>query len=316
MVDSTWPQHHCLHLMTDLFISYAWTSDTHREWVRLLASQLHLLGYDVKIDEQVDYGASLSGFMQEVTSAAHVLLIVDENYVLRADTMPESGVGIESRWISGVFSSKPSSWLSLVFVRNPSHKVPAWLSNHSPKGFDFNSTPEKNDFPGSVQIDQIWRWVEGLPACQGHTCLAEVRKRAARVERIDAQRNPANYANPALKGRVTFQHNDHGHFKVGNGEYEFQINFSGRSHNSVYVYNDSGLKAVGLITTSSYDPQTVDTFLTPGRVVEPMVGQSVVCMNSHGALCILTIEGVQTEVNAQTYVPPHVTFSYEVLLSD
>ena len=303
--------------MTNLFISYAWTSPAHREWVRLLASQLHLLGYDVKIDEQVDYGSSLSGFMQEVTSATHVLLIVDENYVLRADTMPNSGVGIENRWISGAFKNKPSTWLSLVFVQNSLLKVPAWLSSHSPKGFDFNSTPEKNVFPGSVQIDEIWRWVEGLPASKGHaTSLAEVRKRAARIERIDAQRDPANYASPALKGRVTFRHKDHGHFKVGNGEYEFKINFGGRSHNSVYVYIDSGLKAVGLITASSYDPLSVSTFLTPARTAEPIVGQSVVCMNSHGALCVLTIDEVQPEVNAQTYMSPHVTFSYEVLTAD
>jgi hypothetical protein len=166
--------------MTDLFISYAWTSPTHREWVRLLASQLHLLGYDVRIDEQIDYGSSLSGFMQEVTSATHVLLIVDENYVLRTDTMPESGVGIENRWLSGAFNSKPSSWLSIVFVRNPLLKAPAWLSNHTPKGFDFNSRPEVNVFPGSIQIDEIWRWVEGLPAYKGNsTSLAEVRKRAS-----------------------------------------------------------------------------------------------------------------------------------------
>lgn len=303
--------------MADLFISYAWTSPAHREWVRLLASQLHLLGYDVKIDERVDYGSSLSGFMQEVTSATHVLMIVDENYVLRADTMPDSGVGIENRWISGAFSSKPSTWLSLVFVQNSALKVPAWLSTHSPKGFDFNSTPEKNIFPGSVQIDEIWRWIEGLPASKDHaTSLAEVRKRAARIERINAQRDPANYACHALKGRVTFRHKDHSHFKVGNNEYEFKINFSGRSQNSVYVYIDSGLKAVGLITASSYDPLSVSTFLTPARTAEPIVGQSVVCMNSHGALCVLTIEEVQPEVNAQTYVSPHVTFSYEVLTAD
>lgn len=303
--------------MAELFISYAWTSPAHRQWVRLLASQLHLLGYDVKIDEQVDYGSSLSGFMQEVTNSTHVLLIVDENYVQRADTMPNSGVGIENNWISGAFNNKPSNWLSLVFVQNPLLKVPEWLSSHSPKGFDFNSTPEKNVFPGSVQIDEIWRWVEGLPASKGHaTSLAEVRKRAARIERIDAQRDPANYASPALKGRITFRHKDHGHFKVGSGEYEFKINFGGRSRNSVYVYIDSGLKAVGLITASSYDPHSVSTFLTPARTAEPIVGQSVVCMNIHGALCVVTIEEVQPEVNAQTYVSPHVTFSYEVLTAD
>ncbi len=303
--------------MADLFISYAWTSPVHREWVRLLASQLHLLGYDVKIDEQVDYGSSLSGFMQEVTSATHVLLIVDENYVLRADTMPNSGVGIENRWISGAFNNKPSTWLSLVFVQNSLLKVPAWLSTHSPKGFDFNSTPEKNVFPGSVQIDEIWRWVEGLPASKGHaTSLAEVRKRAARIERIDAQRDPGNYASPALKGRVTFRYDDHSHFKVGNGEYEFKIKFGGCTPNSVRVYNDYDLKAVGLITAPSYDPSSVSDFLRPGRTAEPIVGQSVVCLNNFGVQCVLTIDDVQPGVNAQTYVPPHVTFSYEVLTAD
>src|SRR5204863_78554 len=110
----------------DLFISYAWTSPQHREWVRLLASQLHLLGYAVKIDEAVDYGSSLSGFMQEVTGAAHVLMIVDENYVDRADNKPNSGVGIETRWINSVFERKLASWLSVVFVRNSEHKLPAW----------------------------------------------------------------------------------------------------------------------------------------------------------------------------------------------
>ena len=303
--------------MTDLFISYAWTSRSHREWVRLLASQLHLLGYDVKIDEQVNYGSSLSGFMQEVTDATHVLLIVDENYALRADTMPESGVGIENRWLSRAFNSKPPSWLSIIFVRNPSLKAPAWLSNRTPKGFDFNSRPEENVFPGSAQIDEIWRWLEGLPASKANaTSLAEVRARAARIERIDAQRDPANYASPALQGRVTFKHNEHSHFRVGHGEYEFKISFSSRSHDSVYVYIDNGLKAVGLITAASYDPLSVSSFLTPARTAEPIVGQSVVCMNINGALCVIFIEEVQEEVNSQTYVAPHVTFSYQVLIAD
>ncbi|WP_215762551.1 toll/interleukin-1 receptor domain-containing protein [Acetobacter sp. P1H12_c] len=303
--------------MADLFVSYAWTSPAHREWVRLLASQLHLLGYDVKIDEQVDYGSSLTGFMQEVTSATHVLLIVDENYVLRADTMPDSGVGIENMWISGAFNNKPPTWLSLVFVQNSSFKVPAWLKSHSPKGFDFNSTPEKNVFPGSVQIDEIWRWVEGLPASKDHaTSLAMVRKRAARIERIDAERDPANYASPALKGRVTFEYKKNGYYKIGNGEYEFKVTFSNCSGNSVYIYTDSGLKAIGLITASNYDPLSVEKFLTLSRTATPIVGQSVVCMNGHGALCVLTIDEVQPEVNASNFVPPHVTFSYEVLTAD
>ena len=77
-------------MKTDLFISYAWTSDVHREWVRLIASHLDLIGYTVKIDESVKYGSSLSGFMREVIETDHVLLIVDDNYVERANNKPNS----------------------------------------------------------------------------------------------------------------------------------------------------------------------------------------------------------------------------------
>ena len=301
----------------DLFISYAWTSPAHREWVRLLASQLHLIGYVVKIDEAVDYGSSLSGFMREVAEAAHVLLIVDENYVDRANNIPESGVGIETEWISGVFKDKPATWLSVVFVRNPKRKLPNWLIDHNPKGFDFNANPEKNEFPGAVQIDEIWRWIEGLPADKSHAVpLSLVRKRASRLESIDTRRDPAHYANPSLNGCVTFRHNDHAHYTVGHGEYEFKINFSGCSNNSVYVYTDSGLKAVGLITASNFDPSTVESFLTPGRTVTTVVGQKAILLNSHGVLCVITIDEVQREVNTTEYVPGHVTFTYEILEKD
>lgn len=302
-------------MSADLFISYAWTSPAHRDWVRLLASQLHLIGYAVKIDEAVDYGSSLHGFMREVTEAAHVLLIVDENYVDRANNKPESGVGIETKWISRAFMGKPATWLSVIFIRNPERRLPNWLNEHNPKGFDFNSSPERNEFPGSVQIDDIWRWIEGLPADKTHAVpLSLVRKRAARLERVDARRDPALYANPALNGRVTFRHNDHAHFTVGHGQFEFKINFSGCSHNSVYVYIDSGLKAIGLIAGPDYDPATVESFITPGRTVKPIVGQRVVLLNSHGVLCVIAIDEVQREANATEYVPGHVTFAYEILV--
>lgn len=299
----------------DLFISYAWTSTAHRDWVRLFASQLHLLGYVVKIDEAVDYGSSLHGFMREVTEAAHVLLIVDENYVDRANNKPESGVGIETKWISTAFADKPATWVSVVFVRNPQRILPNWLNDHNPKGFDFNSIPEKNEFPGSAQIDEIWRWIEGLPADKSHAVpLSLVRKRAARLERVDARRDPALYANPALNGRVTFHYKDYAYYTVGHGEFEFKITFSGCSYDSVHVYIDNGLKAIGLITAPNFDPLTVESFVTPGRVVAPIVGQKAVLLNSHGVLCVIAIDEVQREVNAKEYVPEHVTFTYEILV--
>lgn len=301
-------------MKTDLFISYAWTSDIHREWVRLIASHLDHIGYIVKIDESVKYGSSLNGFMQEVIETDHVLLIVDENYVERANNKPDSGVGIENKWISEAFITKPPSWLSVIFVRNPERKLPGWLNEHNPKGFDFNSEPGKNVFPGSIQIDSIWRWIEGLPANKKHVIPLSVhRQRATRLERLDILRDPAHYTNPALNGCEVFRFRDYTNYTVGNSEYQFKIAFSGCSQNSVYVYIDAGLKDVGLITVPDFDPLTVDSFLTPGRVISPMVGQKVVLLNSIGALCIITINEVQCEINSKDYIPAHVKFSYEIL---
>ena len=280
----------------------------------MLASLIHLLGYDVKIDEKIDYGSSLTGFMREVTDAKHVLLIVDENYVHRADKLPDSGVGIETKWISGAFTDRPANWLSVLFVHNPSRQLPAWLSDHVPKGFDFNTNPQNSEFPGSVQIDSIWRWIEGLPASTTNAIpLDELRRRAARLERLEAQRNPGNYASPSLNGRVTFPYGDHYQYTVGHGEYEFKIHFSSHSVNSVTVYIDGGLKALGLITDLEYDHGTVEKYLRPGRTAHPAVGQRVLLMNAHGALAIIEIQEVQREVNDVQYVAAHVTFSYEIL---
>lgn len=302
-------------MKTDLFISYAWTSFDHREWVRLFASQLHLLGYSIKIDEKVDYGSSLSGFMKEVTTAKHVLLIVDENYVDRANNKPDSGVGIETTWMKSVFDDMPPNWLSVVFVKNPMRMLPTWLEDKNPKGFDFNALPEKGEFPGSAQIDEVWRWIEGLSAHRDNAVsISEIRKRSSRIERIDAQKDPSNYCNPSLTGQITFKYRDNRDFTVGHGEFEFKINFSGRSDNSVYVYTDSGLKAVGLITRDDYELASVESFLTPARTAQPIVGQSVVLMNSQGVLCIITIIEVQREIiKGERYVPEHVVFEYQVL---
>ena len=273
-------------MKTDLFISYAWTSTEHRKWVRLFASLIHLLGYNVKIDEKVDYGSSLSGFMKEVINAKHVLLILDENYVDRANNKPDSGVGIETEWIKSVYNERPENWLSVVFTNNLGRELPLWLQKQNPKGFDFNSVPERDEFPGAVQIDEVWRWIEGLPASKT-VQISELRKCTSRIERIAAQQDPANFCNPALTGRVTFKHGENKDYTVGHSGFEFKINFSGRNTNSVYVYTDSGLKAVGLITEEVDTPSDVERFLTPARTAEPITGQSVVLMNTYGVLCVV-----------------------------
>lgn len=296
-----------------IFVSYAWTSDAHRNWVRLLASHLQLIGYSVLIDKNVDYGESLNGFMQKISEAAKVLLIVDENYILRADTLPESGVGRENGWINRAYREKEANWLSVIFVNNPEHRLPAWLTKINPKGFNFNSRPDNDEFPGALQINDIWRWLEDLPAdTDNEVSIAELRARATRIERIDRLRDPGNYSNPSITDKIIFRFEEHPYYIVGIQEYEFKIMFSSHGYNSVYVLRDY-LHSVGLIATPNYERESIATFLTPGRSVTPTIGQSVVLMNQNGILCLITILEVQREINNSEFIPAHVTFSYEII---
>lgn len=268
----------------DLFISYAWTSDAHRQWVRQLAAHLKALGYDVLIDVDVDYGDSLTGFMRRLTESRHVLAIVDENYVTRADSAPGSGVAQENRWIEGVYDHRPAGWLGVAFKDNPTFRAPAWLADRQPKGFNFNADPASDDFPGSEQVEELWRWVEGLPANRDYRVSpATLRERAARLETIDRQRDPSAWSSPALNGEVTFTYEraPAKRYSLGNGEFKTVLNVSSHNVDSVYVLNDPAeVHAVGVNTARTSTHSELATQLSPGRPVVARVGDQVIIMNA------------------------------------
>lgn len=301
----------------DLFISYAWTSEGHREWVRLLAAQLKALGFDLIIDSDVDYGDDLNGFMRRVADCKRVLLVVDQNYVERANNMPESGVGKENRWIAEVYEDHGATWLSVLFIDNRSCTLPAWLGDRMPKGFDFNYSPgSRQEFPGAEQIEDLWRWIACLPANRDSaTPIATLRKRATRLEQQDLRSDPAQWRSPDLVGETRFMYEDAPQktFRWGLGASEFALDVSGCSYNSVYVYKDP-IKAVGLIRGDDVSDADLTSHLTPGRYVTPWVGQSVVLMNAHGRVAVVDILDVQREdTSSSQYVPPFVDFRWRVV---
>ncbi|MFC8598818.1 toll/interleukin-1 receptor domain-containing protein [Isoptericola sp. NPDC057191] len=302
----------------DLFISYAWTTDKHCEWVHLLAAGLKHLGFDVLLDADLDYGNDLNGFMRRVADVRHVLLVVDENYIERADNMPSSGVGKETAWISEIFDDREPGWLSAVYVDNPGCKLPSWLDGKMLKGFDFNYRPQSEQrFPGAAQIEDLWRWIADLPANRDHaTPLATLRERATRLEQHALRSEPSQWRSPDLSGEVRFSymHAPGYTYTWGVGDSEFGLRVSQHSGKSVYVYKDP-IGAVGLIGGRVPADADLDQVLTPGRTVTPSVGQAVVLMNADGRLAVVEILDVQREVNGETYIAPHVTFRWRVVES-
>lgn len=305
----------------DVFISYSWSSETHREWVRLLASHLHAIGFSVGIDADVKYGDSLNGFMRKIKDSKHVLMIVDENYSTRADNMPDSGVAIECRTIQSSIDSKPGDWVAPLLVRNPKGVLPQWILDKNLKYIDFRSHPEKGDFPGSEQILDLWRWLAGLPADrQFAENPAVIRERMARVERIDALRDPGMWTFPEMTNTgVKFKYPlaQNNSVILGFGLYEFKLEVSSHGDNSVYVYQNDSVKAVGAIPLGakmSADAKTLCSWLIPGRMVTPRVGQSVVLLNKDGCLCLVKITNVENESTEPAYSPASITFDYQILL--
>ncbi len=305
-------------MAADLFISYAWTSDQHRQWVRLLAAQLKALGYDVLIDADVRYGDSLNGFMRRVVDSNHVLIIADDNYVERADNCPETGVGVENRWLREAHPSRPATWLSILFKDNFSHATPSWLDEHKPKGFSFNHDLAKPDsFPGSEQVDELWRWLEGLPANKdAATPISVLRERSARLERHELRSGPSHWRSPALEGseRFMFQDAPSGTFRWGHGETESGFSVSGRGSDSIYVYPGPN-KAVGVVRDEGIPDAALENQLARGGFVVARTGQRVVLMNQQGVLSLVEILAIQQEVNGESYVAPYVDIRWRVVRS-
>lgn len=303
----------------DLFISYAWTSDKHREWVRLLAAQLKTLGFDVLIDADVDYGDDLNGFMRRVGDSRRVLLVADRNYVERADTMPDSGVGKENRWIAEQYAGHEAAWLCVLFIDNHGCTLPAWFDGRMPKGFDFNHSPDSlQQFPGAEQIEELWRWIAGLPANRDNARpIATLRQRATRLEQQELRTGPSQWRSPDLEGETHFMFQDAPRhtYRWGFGDSEFALEVSGHGNDSIYVLKDQ-IRAVGVIRREPDGDVGLEQHLVPGRSVTPHAGQRVVLMNEHGRLAVVDIIRVQREdTSAREYIAPFVDFRWRVVES-
>ncbi|MCL1897855.1 MAG: toll/interleukin-1 receptor domain-containing protein, partial [Micrococcales bacterium] len=291
----------------DLFVSYAWgppEHPEHREWTRLLAAHVKTIGFHVLIDADVDYGDTLSGFMRQVTECRHVLLVVDENYVARADTMPESGVGTENKWMSEAHQNKPPAWLSVLFKDNPERRLPAWMAGRNPKGFDFNTHPEHADFPDSEQIEELWRWLEDLPANRDHAVdIATLRERARHLEVIDRERDPGSWSNPKCEDEIVFEYGKapKSTYRLGGAQYSFAFTVSGRGADSIYVLSEY-IRAVGINRAKASGPPDLASQLTPGRLVVAKIGDEVILLNEHGTLCLVELLDVQREAREPVFV--------------
>src|SRR5690348_5868116 len=87
----------------EAFISYSWTSESHREMVRNWADRLSADGVEIVLDQyDLKEGNDKNAVMERMVtdpSVTHVLLVCDRVYSEKADAR-KAGVGTESQIIS------------------------------------------------------------------------------------------------------------------------------------------------------------------------------------------------------------------------
>ena len=116
--------------MPNIFISYSWDSESHKDWARLFADRLIENGIDTYIDQYDAHpGDRLPHFMeQSIIEADYVLIVCTPNYKKKADSRT-GGVGYEGHIISGELFSKGNERKFIPIIRKGDEKtsIPNYL---------------------------------------------------------------------------------------------------------------------------------------------------------------------------------------------
>lgn len=117
--------------MANVFISYAWEDDEHKQWVKSLADKLIENGIDATLDQyDLSLGDRLPQFMEQaITSADYVLIICTPIYKEKSDSR-KGGVGYEGHIISAELFSKGNEHKFIPVIRKgtPSLSIPNCLA--------------------------------------------------------------------------------------------------------------------------------------------------------------------------------------------
>ena len=143
-----------------VFVSYSHDSDTHKQWVLRLATDLRGAGVDATLDQwDLSPGQDVAAFMTDgISSADRVLLVCSEKYVQKAEG-GAGGVGFERLIVTAELIQAIDTKKFLPVVReNPSAaKTPKFLG---PRLYiDFSADAEY-----AAKLEQLIREIHGTPS--------------------------------------------------------------------------------------------------------------------------------------------------------
>lgn len=132
-----------------VFISYSWDSDEHKEKVTHFVQELRSSGIQVIYDKDLKLGTRLPHFMEDsILNSDFVLFICSPEYKKRADDR-KAGVGYESQIITGELyrTSNEEKFIPILFDGTWESSLPGWAEGKL--GIDLSSQAlYSTNFPG------------------------------------------------------------------------------------------------------------------------------------------------------------------------
>lgn len=139
--------------MPRAFISYSWVDDTHRAWVRELATRLRADGVETTLDQwDAVPGDQLPAFMERaIRSNDYILIVCTPRYKQRSDQR-QGGVGYEGDIMTAEVLANANHRKFVPILRRGAwaKAAPTWLSG---KYFiDLSSTPYSDENYGDLLV--------------------------------------------------------------------------------------------------------------------------------------------------------------------
>lgn len=301
----------------ELFISYSWDSQEHKEWVHKLYSILRDNGVEVLIDRyEVFLGSNLENYMiQGLNDCRYVLCICTEGYLGKTND-PTTGVGKE---IEIIRANDKSDFIIPIIKDNKDKKLPDFLEGAYYTDFSdvvFDGT-NLNDVE---KIKEVLVHIHNIDdALKSQKGSNPFEMRLGHDVIINTKICQSMYINPDLTGTGEFNYsNNNGKYTIGTGEYSFATQWSKASDSRIYAYNDSSnIRHISIfkdLIALPEDLTNINELDFTSRTRTPKRGDGIVWLNTTGHFAITIIRDIMDDTRGNNI--DWLEFDYKIYLAE
>lgn len=301
----------------EVFISYSWDSQEHKEWVHKLYNILRDNGVEVLIDRyEVFLGSNLEKYMRQgLNDCRYVLCVCTEGYLSKTND-PTTGVGKEAHIIK---ANDKVDFIIPIIKDNQDKTLPDFIegayytdfSNVAFDGTNLNDVEKiKEVLVHIYNIDDTLKPQKGtnpFEVCLGRDVI------------INTKIRQSMYRNPELTDAVEFNYsNNNGEYSIGSGEFAFTTKWSKASDVLIHAYRDaSDIKQIAVIKDLTDLPEElidVTELDFTSRVRSPKRGDGIIWLNTAGHFAITVIRDIKDDTRDDNI--DLLKFEYRIYLEE